>query len=316
LVTIPVHFEDKIMSRNPTKNITVQIARHITPRNILFLFFNIATIIMFYAPLRDLIALSLHNANYSHIVLIPFISGYFIYLRRKAIFADIHYSYAAGIILILTGGILYLIGKTQGINLDQNDYVSLMTLSGFLFWMGGFVLFYGIRAFRTGAFPLLFLIFLVPLPDFIMEKIIILLQLGSAEVTYVFFKLTGIAFLREGVVFHLPGISIEIAKECSSIRSSIALFIMGLILSNMFLQTGWRRIIFMLFIFPLSVIKNGIRIVTLSLLAVYIDKSFITHSRLHSEGGIVFFLIALALLMPILWLLRKSEKKAKKVRNI
>ncbi len=268
---------------------------------------------MFYAPVRDLVALSLRSEYLSHIILIPFVSGYFMYSRRKAIFSDINYSYAAGIILIILGSIFYLFGKTQGIRLDQYDYLSLMTFSGLIFWMGGFVLFYGIRAFRTGAFPLLFLIFLVPMPSLIMEKIIILLQTGSAEATYVFFKLTGISFLREGFVFHFPKISIEVAKECSGIRSSIALFIMGVILSNIYLQTSLRRIILILSVFPLAIIKNGIRIVTLTLLAQYIDESFITNSKLHSDGGIIFFLIALTLLAPILWLLRKSEKRAEKV---
>jgi len=297
------------------KNITMQTARHISTRNILFLFLNIVTIIMFYAPMRDLIVLSLHNEYYSHIILIPLISGYFMYLRRKAIFSNITYSYAAGIILIIIGGILSLTGKTQEIKLDQNDYLSLMTFSNLIFWMGGFVFFFGIKAFRIGAFPLLFLIFLIPIPSLLMEKIIFLLQIGSAEATYVFFKLTGISFLREGFVFHLPVFSVEVAKECSGIRSSIALFIMGVILSNMFLQTGCKRIILILCIFPLAIIKNGIRIVTLSLLALYIDESFITNSKLHSEGGIIFFLIALTLLVPILWLLRKSEKRAEKVNK-
>ena len=281
----------------------------------MFILFNIVTIIMFYGPMRNLIALSLHNAYYSHIILIPFISGYFMYLRRKAIFSDINYSYAAGIILMIVGGILYLTGKTQGIKLDRNDYLSLMTFSSLIFWMGGFVLFFGIRAFRIGAFPLLFLIFLVPMPSLIMEKVIFLLQMGSAEAAYGFFKLTGIPFLREGVVFHFPGISVEVAKECSGIRSSIALFIMGVILSNMFLQTGWRRIILLSSVFPLAIIKNGIRIVTLTLLALYIDESFITNSKLHHDGGIIFFLIALTFLAPILWLLRKSEKRAGKVNK-
>jgi exosortase len=295
------------MGQSPTIKITMHIARQITLRNILFLFFNIVAIIIFYAPMMDLIALSLHNEHYSHIILIPLISGYFMYLRKKAIFSDTNYSYTAGIILVLVGSIVYFIGKKQGIKLDQNDYLSLMTFSAVIFWIGGFVLFYGIRSFKIAAFPLLFLIFTIPIPSFIMEKIIFLLQMGSAEATHGFFKLTGISFLREGLVFHLPGFSVEVAKQCSGIRSSIALFIMGVILSNIFLQTNWKRIILILFIFPLAIIKNGIRIVTLSSLALYVDQSFITNSKLHREGGIIFFLIALSLLVSILWLLRKSE---------
>jgi len=290
----------------------MRIARQITPRNILFLSFNIVALITFYAPMRELIVLSLqYNETYSHIILIPIISGYFMYLRRKSVFSDTNYSYTSGIILVLIGSILYLISKKQGINLDQNDYLSLTIFSAVIFWIGGFILFFGIQAFRIAAFPLLFLIFLIPIPGFIMEKIIFLLQMGSAEAVYGFFKLTGISFLREGFVFHLPGFSIEVAKQCSGIRSSIALFIIGVILSNVFLQTGWRRIILILSIFPIVIIKNGIRIVTLSLLALYVDQSFLTDSALHRKGGIVFFLIALLLLLAILWLLRKSERRIK-----
>jgi exosortase len=304
------------MGKNIIDNLTMQVSKQITTRNMLFLFFNIAAIMLFYAPLRKLFSLSLHNANYSHIILIPFISAYLMLWRRKAIFADIHYSYAAGIILIIAGGILFLIEKTQGLRLEENDSLSLMIFAYVIFWMGGFVLFYGLKVFRAGIFPTLFLLLLIPIPDFILEKLIVLLQIGSTELTSIYFKLIGIPFLREGFVFHLPGISIEVAKACSGIRSSTALFIMGIILGYMFLQTGWRRTLLLLCVLPLAIIKNGIRILTLSLLAVYVDTSFITNSSLHHDGGIVFFLIALALLVPILWLLRKSEKKAKKVRNI
>jgi exosortase len=220
------------MGQSPNRKITRQIARQITPRNILFLAFNIVALITFYAPMRNLFALALHRETYSHIILIPLISGYFMYLKRKAIFSDTNYAYTAGIILVLVGSILYLITKKQGINLDQNDYLSLTIFSAVIFWIGGFILFFGIRAFRSAAFPLLFLIFLIPMPSLIMEKIIFLLQMGSAEAVYGFFKLTGISFLREGLVFHLPGLSIEVAKQCSGIRSSMALFIMGVILSR------------------------------------------------------------------------------------
>ncbi|OHE55823.1 MAG: hypothetical protein A2Z47_11815 [Thermodesulfovibrio sp. RBG_19FT_COMBO_42_12] len=301
------------MGQSPAIKITTQIARQMTPRNILFLLFNIIALVIFYEPMRDLIVLALqYNAHYSHIILIPMISGYFMYLKRKTIFSDTYYAYPAGIILILTGAILYLIYKTNVINLDQNDYLSLTIFSAILFWIGGFILFFGVRAFRTGAFPLFFLFLLIPVPTFIMEKIILLLQKGSAEAAYIFFTLTGMSFTREGLIFHLPGFSVEVAEECSGIRSSIALFIMGLILSNVFLRTNWRRTILVLFIFPLAVIKNGIRIVTLSSLALYVDQSFINNNLLHRKGGIVFFLIALALLMSILWILRRSEKRTGK----
>ena len=111
------------------------------------------------------------------------------------------------------------------------------------------------------------------------------------------------------MVFELPGIAIEVAKECSGIRSSLALIITSVIAGYLFLQTGWRRIVLVLLIFPLMIIKNAVRISTLSLLAVYVDEGWLTDSFLHRSGGIFFFLLALTLLAPVLLFLKKSEKK-------
>lgn len=108
----------------------MQIKGLIAPRNIFFLFFNSLIIVVFYAPLRDLITMSLqYNELYSHIILIPLVSGYFVYMRRENIFSGVNYSYLPGITLITIGAILYLIGKSQGIKLNQNDYLFLMTFS-------------------------------------------------------------------------------------------------------------------------------------------------------------------------------------------
>ena len=54
------------------------------------------------------------------------------------------------------------------------------------------------------------------------------------------------------------------------------------------------------------VVKNGLRIVTLSILANYVDPGFL-YGRLHREGGIVFFLLALGLLLPVYKLLKRGE---------
>ncbi len=279
-----------------------------TRRNVYFLLFNIIALVVFYAPMKDLIALSFNKAVYSHIILIPLVSGYFMYSERKIIFSSMQYSFTYGTILIIAGIILYLIGMTQGIRLNQNDYLSLITLSALVFWIGGFIVSYGPHAFRAASFPLLFLIFMIPIPALAIEKLILLLQKGSAEAAYGFFMLTGIPFVREGYIFHLSTVSVEVAEQCSGIRSGIALFITGILAGHIFLQTGWKKIILVLSIFPVAIIKNGLRIVTLSLLGAYVDKAFLTDSLLHKKGGILFFILAIMLLAPVLWMLRKSER--------
>jgi exosortase len=121
------------------------------------------------------------------------------------------------------------------------------------------------------------------------------------------FRLSGIPFLKEGPVFHLPGMSIEVAKECSGIRSSLALFITAILAGHLFLKTDWKKFILVLSVFPITVLKNGIRIATLSSLAVYVDQRFIIDSFLHRAGGFLFYIPALVLLGIALWWLRKSE---------
>src|SRR5207244_11592806 len=107
--------------------------------------------------------------------------------------------------------------------------------------------------------------------------------------------------------FALPGVTIEVAKECSGIRSSLALLVTSLLAGHLFLRSGWRKSVLVLAILPLLVVKNGIRIVTLSLLSIYVDPGFLTGS-LHHEGGIIFFLLALILLAPVLWFLQRLKR--------
>jgi exosortase/archaeosortase family protein len=62
----------------------------------------------------------------------------------------------------------------------------------------------------------------------------------------------------------------------------------------------------------MMLIKNGIRIASLTLLANYVNPAFLT-GNLHHHGGVVFFLIGLALLLPVFWILRSGEARAAKV---
>jgi exosortase len=201
----------------------------------------------------------------------------------------------------------YLLGRNYHVSLNQNDYVSLVTFAAILFINGAFILCYGVRTFRAALFPLLFLIFMVPIPTFLLDRIIHVLLVGSTAFTELLFKITGAPYIREGATFHLPGISIEVANVCSGIRSSLALFITMVIAAHLFLKTNWKKVVLLLAIFPITVFKNGVRIVTISLLATYVDERFLTHSWLHQSGGIVFFIPALILLGLILWALKKSD---------
>ena len=273
---------------------------------LIFAAFTLLALGMVCEPLKNLMNSAARGEYYSHIVLIPLVSIYLFFQNRKDIFSKTEPIYPLALAVLAFGAGLYSFGYTQGSNLNQNDYASLLTFSAIVFWAGGFVLFYGIRGFQKASFPILFLVFMIPIPSLILDKIIYALQVWSTEASEILFTLTGVPFQRSGFVFQLPGISIEVAEECSGIRSSLALFITSILAGHFFLDRLWKKVVLALFVFPVTVFKNGIRIITLSLLGAYVDKRWLTDSFLHHSGGFVFFIPALGLLGLALWALRKK----------
>jgi exosortase len=169
-----------------------------------------------------------------------------------------------------------------------------------------FALCHGGKALAAAAFPFLLLLLMVPVPFHTMDRIISVLQSGSAEATYTLFKLAGVPMFRHGVQFELPGIGIEVAKECSSIHSAWALFITGLLLAHMFLKSFLAKICLSVLTVPIAVFTNAVRIWTLWSLATWVDPGFLFGS-LHHKGGILFSLISLSILAGFLCILRKME---------
>jgi exosortase len=282
---------------------------HLSRRDLGFGLFIILTGLVTHGLLNDLIHSGYHGLSYAHVPMVPLVSIYVIYSERKAIFSNVNYAFAPGALVLAIGLLLYWGGMVYKTDLGPNDHLTGVTLSIVIWYIGGFILFYGERAFRNAVFPLFFLLFAVPIPQIAMEKIIPFLQRGSVEVVHLLLTLTGVPFSREGFVLHLPGLSVEVAEECSGIRSTVGLFLPVVAAAHLMLKTGWKKAVLVASVIPIAIFKNAIRIVTISLLAAYVDKEYLTHSFLHRSGGIVFYLPALFLLGLILWRLRRWEKE-------
>jgi len=278
-----------------------------TMRSAYFAFLFILTLVVFWAPVSTLIRFSFQEELYSHTILIPLMSASLLILERKRIFAHVDSHWPAGLGLLAAGAMLSLFGRSGSASAGEEGQLSIAIFALVVSWVGAFLLCYGLCAFRAALFPVLFLFLTVPIPEFLLNHAINGLQHGSAEVSYVAFQLLGVPVFRTEFVFALPGLTIEVAKECSGIRSSLALFITTLLAGHLLLRSTWTKVVLALITLPLLVIKNGIRIVTVTLLSIYVDPGFLTGS-LHQQGGILFFLVALAFLTPVLRLLRTSER--------
>jgi len=285
-------------------------ASSVVTRHTVFLLLCGVGAALFFSPMVQLLKMSFHSELYSHIPVIPLISLFILFVGRKRVLDDVSWGWA-GIVLLALGSAALLNGNRIG-GLDKNDYLSMVMTGAVLWFIGSFVLAYGGKAFKKAMFPLLLLAFVIPIPKFILEPFVDLLLIGSAYFTDLIFSLTGVPVYREGFVFALPGVTIEVAEQCSGIRSSIALIITSVLAGYLFLKSGWTRLILVLSFFPITVFKNAMRIVTLSLLASYVDMRFITGSWLHKSGGIPFFVVGLVLMAPVLLALVNLEKKGKK----
>jgi exosortase len=277
-----------------------------TSRHLLFAAFTAALLGVHASAVRSVIDLSRHDGTASHLVFVPFMTLALLHARRDLVFAEDAPALSAAIWPLI--GLVAFSSVAAALASAAGPVYSLTLVVGAMVaaWVAGFAACYGTPAFRTGLFPLLFLGFAVPIPSTFVDAAVLLLKRGSAQVVAALFSLTGVPFHRNGYVFALPAFRIEIADECSGIRSSLALVMTSVLAGQVFLTTTWKRALVVLVAVPFAVVKNGIRIVALSLLATYVDPGFMT-GALHREGGIVFFLIALAILTPFFLALQKTE---------
>jgi exosortase len=285
-------------------------------RAVLFAVFCAAGLVVFWEPLSELPFYSFGDQLYTHLCLIPPVSAYFIFLKRKSIFAEATYAPVVGAIVAVAGIILLMTGLHYKADLVQTDYLSLGAAGMVLWVIGGFLGVYGKKALKKALFPMLFLFFTVPIPTLVLDRFVGFLQHLSTDAVEGVLTVIGTPHVRSGTIFELPGHTIDVAPQCSGIRSTLALVILASVGGYVFLDTGWRRFLLVLAVIPISIFKNALRISTLGLLASYVDPRWITGSWLHSFGGKPFFIIALIMLAPILWMLIRSEKKEKKKNGV
>ena len=263
--------------------------------------------LLFVQPLARLISLALQNDLHSYIPMVPVISGYLLYIQPKT---GVPYRSSIGSAIVLAAvgfaSLAAAIGLGERLNvidhlaLTMLAYVSFIVASGFLFlgspWM------------RAAAFPVAFLIFMVPLPDAAVNWLELALVAASADAATWMFNVTGTPMYREGTILTLPGIVLEVARECSGIRSTVVLFITSVLASNLFLQSTSRRIALVAFVIPLAIVRNGFRILVIGLLCVHIGPHMID-SFIHHRGGPIFFALSLIPLALILFWLRRHDKR-------
>ncbi len=263
---------------------------------------------IWFRPLISSFALALRDEQYTHLLLILPISAALIFLDWRSPEPSSRWDKRIGSGLLIIAVVVSAAVRLSAVSLSSDVQLAVNMFALVVWGIGAFVFCFGGRAFRRSLFALFFLFWMVPLPQFVMNPIVSLLQHGSAASAHFLFTAVGIPVAQQGMLVHIPGLTLEVAPECSSIRSSLMLVVTTMVLAHLLLRSFWRRALVIAVAIPLSVAKNGLRIFVLAILGTRVDPGFLT-GRLHRQGGVIYFLIALSAIFLLLWILHRREEK-------
>jgi exosortase C (VPDSG-CTERM-specific) len=261
----------------------------------------------FLHPLANLVLYAAHSDLHSHILLVPLISAYVFYIRRPGHATAYRTSVPGTVVAAAIGFTAFATSMVWRTSLSVNDELALTTLAFVCLVTAGGFLFFGSKWMAVAAFPFAFLIFMVPLPDAAVRWLEQASVLGSTEVADLLIRSTGTPLARAGTELELPGIVLRVAQACSGIRSSWVLFITSVLAAHLFLKTRWRKLIFVAFVIPLGIVRNGFRILVIALLCVHFGPEMID-SPIHHHGGPLFFGLSLVPFFLLLRWLRRQER--------
>ncbi len=266
-------------------------------------------------PLYQLVRFALGDELLSYIPLIPLVTGYLVWGKRSSLPPPAA-AYLAGAITCLMLGVAALAGywcwRLSGDVMPPEDALALLTFSYLGFGGAICCFFLGRPLVRSIAFPLCFLLFMVPLPTGLTNGIETALQHGSAAVAHGLFRAAGTPVFYHDLVFVLPGISLEVAPQCSGIHSSLVLLITSFLAGYMFLVTPWKRATLALAVIPLALLRNGFRVFTIGELCVHVGPEMID-SPIHHRGGPLFFALSLIPMFLMLFYLQRSDRSDRRL---
>jgi exosortase len=276
-----------------------------------FSFLCAVSIVFWWHSLVITFGLALSNDAYTHILLILPVSAALIYQGSKyrgskALQIDPQSGHRIGTVLLALALLIGCCARWGMVAAPDDVRRSLGMLALVTWWIGSVILCFGVDAFRSFLFSLCFLFWMVPAPAFVLNGLVQFLQYQSAFAARILFQATGVPVTQDGIMLAIPNLNLEVASECSSIRSSLILIVTTMVLAHLFLRSWWRKSLLVAAAIPLSVAKNGLRIFTIAELGTRVDPGFL-NGKLHHNGGIIFFGVSMVAVVALLWILRRTE---------
>lgn len=228
-----------------------------------------------------------HDSFYSHGWLIPLASGWLLWQRRAALSLVPRAASKQGFWLLVPALAVHVLATRFDVHV----------VSGFALWaaLGGLVwTCWGQGALKTVRFPILFLIFMIPLPGVLLIAASFHMKLWAAAAATHVLQAMGLMATQAGSMIHLPSVTVIVDDVCSGLRSLISLLALAVLWTAVMpAHRTWQRLTVVAAAIPIALVANIVRIVLLVLIAaIYGPKA--AEGFIHYGSGFVVFLVALA----------------------
>ncbi|MEW6378728.1 MAG: XrtA system polysaccharide deacetylase [bacterium] len=231
----------------------------------------------------------MEDPNYSHGFFIPLLAVSMIWHKRKELSSYSVESGNWGIVLLVLGMAVHIVS-----NLGAELFTMRLAVIISLFGLSFFLLGKGIT--RKIAFPLGYLLFMVPIPAIIWNAIAFPLQIFSSAMAENLIKTIGISIVREGNVLYLANTTLEVVDACSGLRSLVSLLALSSAFAYFSSHSWIKKWLLFLSAIPIAIMANVFR---LSMTAGFASRfgAAVAQGFLHEFSGMVVFLLGLLLLL-------------------
>ena len=280
--------------------VPVAAPRATIPANWSLAFVILAAGFLFWPVIRHLVGQWYTDSDYSHGFVVPLFSGWLIWRKRDELARVARKPNAWGLVVIAGSIGLLFLGS-----LGAELFLTRVGLLGII--VGMIVFLHGVPMLRAIAFPIAFLLMMVPLPAVIYNQIVFPLQLLASRFAGECLQTTRvIPVLREGNLLILPNYTLEIVEACSGIRSLMSLLALALAYGYLAERSLALRWLLFLAMVPIAVISNGFRVVGTAFVTYYFGPKA-GEGFLHQFAGLAIFISATFLILLVHKLLRVAH---------
>lgn len=261
----------------------------------------------FQTGIREMIRFWDVREEYSYGYMIPFITAFLIWQRKNILDRTEFSGSWAGVVVVLIGLVFFALGTLSTITTIV-QYAFLVVIIGTALSVTGRA---GIRPILV---PLLFLVFMIPLPGFFLNNLSSQLQLISSDLGVAVIRAFGISVFLEGNVIDLGSYKLQVVEACSGLRYLFPLMSLSFICAYIFRGALWKRAIIFLSSIPITVLMNSFRIGVIGVLVENWGPAQ-AEGFLHDFEGWVVFMSCFGIILLEIWILARIGKNKMTLRD-